>query len=1174
VPGRGTGLALVPAMKNYSYTALSLLVCVTTTGCFSERTIITEGTEDAGNGTQSESAPTTTAPELSDAGPRGSTTTEASTTKPKPPKPSEDPDGGKSTTSDRDPTTTEPKPSETTNEPTTEEDEFFHPTQKNSTGGGGGGPQDADAGANASTSGSWNGGNGTTDEATDTSDDGDYSEEPGSDGELPQAEDIIEEADVIRRDGDTLYALSFSSGLSIIDISDPAHLDLLGRTSFEATASEMYLDGTELVILFQDGGSYDYYYWEDYSSTTTIGVYDVSNPAAIVQVDSATMSGPLLDSRKVGDRLYVAANAECRWCTGNGPTVGSFSLSGSGIEAITTLSVPVSGEGSYSTTIYVNDERLYLVQDSWGYQDSEGNPVPSEVIWGSTGSTSGNGTWADTSAEGTVGTTSGSNAAPIALVGVDAEGPVDAGVAAGDSGTTAAIDGGPNTTGEESTWGGYTYASWSSLQVVDISDEDGAIALGASIRVEGSVHSRWQMDEHDGVLRVVSQDGWSGPAPVVETFAIADSSSFTKLGRLEIELPRPETLQSVRFDGDRGYVVTFEQVDPLFTLDLSDPASPEQLGELEIPGFLFHMMPRGNRLYAIGYDNANEQSLHASVFDVSDLANPVMLDRVNFGGNWGWLGEDQDDIEKSVQMLDEQELMLIPYSGYDYSDDGCGYYRSGVQLIDYTEDDLVLRGSTDAVGYARRAFFHRDHLFGYSDQAVQSFNIADRDNPLAVDVLSLAQSVERVLVVGDKLVRIGDTGLESTFLDVVPVETPNAAIQDSAITLGGTSSCSYVSHFDPVVREGVVYLARQVTSYVDYSAKLELVAISVNGGSGPLKLSETVLVEDSDGLDDVRLLETQNALVVAERQTNYSWREASVSTQGATTMDEYYDVYDGYYEMQRNLRLDVVDTREVGAVLAIKQVDVDQEWLSNGFGSAFDNVDIAGKDGTQQSLIAGGNMVVSQRKVYEEDGSGYRYFAERLDVTNPAEPKWLESVNVPGQTMALAADDVHLVTADEVGVPIDEADCRQSEWDDYVVCYNRMVELSALTLEAERAVRHDRIRLGSNHQGYRLTLDDEAVYVQTETDDADDIEVEAFAYDLEPIGSVAMPSGYLSSWYGTPVVSGSDDEGRFVALLSTDGGALEETGRVRQIQCSTAVFGHGVAYCAAGFDGVKTTPFE
>lgn len=83
-------------------------------------------------------------------------------------------------------------------------------------------------------------------------------------------------------------------------------------------------------------------------------------------------------------------------------------------------------------------------------------------------------------------------------------------------------------------------------------------------------------------------DDGGDPSSGARPADIGSSEDITPMGSTAMQLPRPESLRAVRFDGDRGYAITFEQTDPLFTLDLTDPAAPRQVGELEIPGWVTH----------------------------------------------------------------------------------------------------------------------------------------------------------------------------------------------------------------------------------------------------------------------------------------------------------------------------------------------------------------------------------------------------------------------------------------------------------------------------------------------------------------------------------------------------------------------------------------------------------
>jgi len=93
-----------------------------------------------------------------------------------------------------------------------------------------------------------------------------------------------------------------------------------------------------------------------------------------------------------------------------------------------------------------------------------------------------------------------------------------------------------------------------------------------------------------------------------------------------------EDIRSVRFDGDRGFIVTFKKTDPLFVLDLSDPRAPAMMGELKIPGFSTYMhMMDPTHLLTIGYD-ADDQGdfawfagVRLQIFDVTNMADPKLL---------------------------------------------------------------------------------------------------------------------------------------------------------------------------------------------------------------------------------------------------------------------------------------------------------------------------------------------------------------------------------------------------------------------------------------------------------------------------------------------------------------------------------------------------------------------
>ena len=165
--------------------------------------------------------------------------------------------------------------------------------------------------------------------------------------------------------------------------------------------------------------------------------------------------------------------------------------------------------------------------------------------------------------------------------------------------------------------------------------DGGSTAYAGSGEVPGYLLSQWAMSERGGVLRVASTDlpTWWGNGSGQESQSFVTTlgqrdGRLAQLGQVG-GLGRGERIYAVRFIGDVGYVVTFRQVDPLYTVDVSDPAKPAVLGELKILGYSAYLHPAGDGLLiGIGQDASEEgrtQGAQISLFDVSDPAAPVRL---------------------------------------------------------------------------------------------------------------------------------------------------------------------------------------------------------------------------------------------------------------------------------------------------------------------------------------------------------------------------------------------------------------------------------------------------------------------------------------------------------------------------------------------------------------------
>jgi len=177
----------------------------------------------------------------------------------------------------------------------------------------------------------------------------------------------------------------------------------------------------------------------------------------------------------------------------------------------------------------------------------------------------------------------------------------------------------------------------------DISDPASTQYRGSGT-VSGYLMSQWSLSEHKGVLRVASTEEptWWNPGTQEQSESFVTTlgeqgGALVQLGRVG-GLGKGERVYAVRFMGDTGYVVTFRQVDPLYTLDLSTPSRPAVLGELKIRGYSAYLHPLGDGLLlGVGQDASEEGralGTQLSLFDVSDLRRPVRLHAYALGSSW------------------------------------------------------------------------------------------------------------------------------------------------------------------------------------------------------------------------------------------------------------------------------------------------------------------------------------------------------------------------------------------------------------------------------------------------------------------------------------------------------------------------------------------------------------
>jgi inhibitor of cysteine peptidase len=435
----------------------------------------------------------------------------------------------------------------------------------------------------------------------------------------------VDEADIVKTDGTYLYTISNGRlavvrGAQALPDGTVQPLELVSLVPFDDDGfipSELHLYGHFLVVV---GMSYDYSFLTDPvvsdpvvtygakmaclmpvwggTARVVLRVYDVADPRAVSLVRTVQMEGTQLSSRRIGQYLYILARAYPRLdaayetlrasvTTGLVPRVED-SLDGEGFRALLPREI---------TPLPDCFEASYLVV-----------------------------------------------------------GALDLGSATGEFKTQAFLGAGnvvyvspENLYVAASSWFWRPMLMIAAAKEAEISQETVrlfrfrlaglSVQLAAQGTVPGRVLNSFSMDESDGVFRIATTaypDVWTeaGQTSGVYTFDLA----LNPLGKVTGLAPG-ERIYAARFLGERCYLVTFETVDPLFVIDLADPAKPQVLGELKVPGYSSYLHPFDDtHLIGLGKDvqmvqtpwsdSAGvplEQGLKVALYDVRDVAHPLEL---------------------------------------------------------------------------------------------------------------------------------------------------------------------------------------------------------------------------------------------------------------------------------------------------------------------------------------------------------------------------------------------------------------------------------------------------------------------------------------------------------------------------------------------------------------------
>ncbi len=523
----------------------------------------------------------------------------------------------------------------------------------------------------------------------------------------------VDEADIVKNDGKYIYVLS-GGKLVILDAYPGDKAKILSETYIDGTPSEAFLLGDRMVV-FASGGSYSTPVYKSgemamppryYQSETHGYVYDISDRSDPELVRDITFPGNYFDSRMIGSRVYVITNENVY--TGMDeipmpvvkddlgkvidPKVSYFDQPFDSYTFSTISSFKLNDDSSLSAESYMLGyaSTLYVSPDNIYMAFRKYQPVYAEPV-------------------------SGGPETGVRMIRR------------------------PTTTSEVTA-------------IHRFAIDDGKIRYAGKGEVEGHLLNQFSLDEYNRNLRVATTSqgyGSSGSYEYNNVFVL--NSGMKTVGSLKYIAP-DEKIYSTRFMGDRLYMVTFKRIDPLFVIDLSDPANPGILGKLKIPGYSDYLHPYDrNHLIGIGketelnnWGGVSTSGLKIALFDVSDVNHPTEVDHVEIGE----AGSDSEALRdhKAFLFAKEKNLLVIPvrevqkvfldgkYSPYTQKiwqgayvfgvSPDSGFTLKGKVTHSATDDSGYYWGSRDAV---KRSLYIGDYLYTLSNAEIIATSLPTMD---------------------------------------------------------------------------------------------------------------------------------------------------------------------------------------------------------------------------------------------------------------------------------------------------------------------------------------------------------------------------------------------------------------------------------------------------------------
>lgn len=520
----------------------------------------------------------------------------------------------------------------------------------------------------------------------------------------------VDEADSVKTDGNYIYTVMGNNKVTITDIRNPKKIQKASEIKMEEEfyPSQLFLHGNTLIVL---GERFEPYRNErntedrirvPMNGMTMVRMYNVANPKKPSLIREIGAEGYVNGARKTGDMLYVVTNVQPNFWIMNEidgevlrPRVYD-SIEGTDSEPIDYKDIailPGAMEPTYSVITAIDLS----------------SPTKSKVV--------------------TKGYLGGSEQLYMTENNLY---------------LTATIYETKASTSNKMIWN----PGIANSELFKFTLNETNVAFHSSATLKGHLLNQFSMDEHDNYFRVVTTEGdmWNDKEPSKNHLFILDEN-LNVTGSVE-GLAKGERIYSARFMGDKAYMVTFRETDPLFVIDVANPAAPKVLGELKIPGFSNYLHPLDdNHLIGFGYETVAEKNpqggepliltkgMKVSLFDVTDFNNPKEMDTEIIGGR-GTYSQLQYD-HKALFQHKERNLYGFPVTIYNESgkDRNIDFQSSGALVYEITpERGIVLKGDLQKAKSSgeqygewereiQRMLYSKDVLYTVSMKEINNYSL-------------------------------------------------------------------------------------------------------------------------------------------------------------------------------------------------------------------------------------------------------------------------------------------------------------------------------------------------------------------------------------------------------------------------------------------------------------------